>query len=111
MSSSGLVTPPASSAARRGNDTSKPLRPELVSATEPAPFWRSPFQVVVAVRVGIDASFRASAPRIGTHPTIQGDPAAFGIPTTGRALRRPASATGAARDPAAAGPSAASAPA
>src|SRR5512146_2293897 len=53
MSSSGLVAPPASSAARLGKDTSYVASLELVSSTLPEPCSRVPVQPVRAVRVGI----------------------------------------------------------
>src|SRR3954449_9335134 len=56
MSSSGLVTPPASSAARFGKFTSKVPTLELDSSTWPDPSCRVPFQAVRAVRVGMRAS-------------------------------------------------------
>src|SRR3954452_13477433 len=60
MSSSGLVTPPASSAARLGKLTSKVPTFELDSSTWPDPSCRVPFQAVRAVRVGMCASLVTS---------------------------------------------------
>jgi len=51
-SSSGLVVPLASSAARLGKDTVKVPTPELVSSTSPLPSLSPPSQAVRAVRVG-----------------------------------------------------------
>src|SRR3954447_23376053 len=56
MRSSGLVTPPASSAARFGKLTSKVPTLELDSSTWPEPSCREPFHAVRAVRVGMRAS-------------------------------------------------------
>src|SRR4051794_9127550 len=53
MSSSGLVVPPASSAARFGKSTWKVPAWLLVSSTWPEPVIREPFQAVRAVRVGM----------------------------------------------------------
>src|SRR3954469_14828871 len=53
ISSSGLVVPPASSAARWGKLTSKVPTLELESSTWPDPSCRVPFQAVRAVRVGM----------------------------------------------------------
>src|SRR3954469_11766104 len=61
MSSSGLVTPPASSAARFGKFTSKVPTLELDSSTWPDPSCRVPVQAVRAVRVGMRASVVTSS--------------------------------------------------
>ena len=58
MSSSGLVNPPASSAARLGKDTSNVASLELVSSTLPTPCSRVPVQPVRAVRVGMESPHR-----------------------------------------------------
>src|SRR3954463_13125963 len=58
MSSSGLVVPPASSAARLGKFTSKVPTLELDSSTWPEPSCRVPVQAVRAVRVGMSAPYR-----------------------------------------------------
>ncbi|CPU67278.1 Uncharacterised protein [Mycobacteroides abscessus] len=71
MSSSGLVTPPASSAARRGKDTSYVPTFELVSSTWPWPSWRPPFQAVRAIRVGMRDLLRRRGSRAGPGaPTV-----------------------------------------
>ena len=65
MSSSGLVVPPASSAARLGKLTSKVPTLELDSSTWPEPSCRVPFQAVRAVRVGMRTSCGRGRPRPG----------------------------------------------
>ena len=66
MSSSGLVVPSASSAARLGNETSYVPSLELDSSTWPEPSCRVPFQAVRAVRVGM------SLPPAGRRPLLDG---------------------------------------
>ena len=58
VSSSGLVVPPASSAARFGNDTWNVPIPELVISGLPGAFLEFRIQAVLAVRVGIATPFR-----------------------------------------------------
>src|SRR3954470_15557740 len=93
MSSSGLVVPWASSAARFGKDTSYVPTLLLVSSPWPDPSCRVPFQAVRAVRVGIGPPTGAGIGRVLQKHAARDPP-----PPGDRRCPQPAAALGRSRD-------------